>query len=68
MGEAGLKNHALVERFPGQLTHKTVQKARLGKRQISTKAKWQIVDALNQVLAPETPFSLESVFPKETEE
>lgn len=65
MSEAGLKNHALVEQFPGGLTHKTVQKARLGTRQISAKAKWQIVDALNQVLAPEQPFSPESVFSKE---
>lgn len=67
MEGAGLKNHALVEQFPDKLTHKTVQKARRGTRQISAKAKWQIVEALNKILAPEEPFSPESVFPKSAE-
>ena len=50
--QAGLKNHALVEVFPGTLSHKTVQKARLGTKPISKKAEQKIVEALNKVLLP----------------
>jgi hypothetical protein len=66
--QAGLKNHALVEVFPGTLSHKTVQKARLGTRPISKKAEQKITDALNAVLLPETPYRKSDIFPKnETE-
>lgn len=64
LDEADLKNHALVELFPGMLSHKTVQKARLGTRDISKKAKLKIVDGLNQLLAPEEPYKVENVFPE----
>lgn len=63
--QAGLKNHALVEVFPGTLSHKTVQKARLGTRPISKKAEQKIVEALNKVFLPEVPYSKQDVFPKE---
>ncbi|MEE1275512.1 MAG: hypothetical protein UHC59_00805 [Fibrobacteraceae bacterium] len=63
--QAGLKNHALVEVFPGTLSHKTVQKARLGTRPISKKAEQKIVEALNKVLLLEVPYSKQDVFPKE---
>ena len=63
--QAGLKNHALVEVFPGTLSHKTVQKARLGTRPISKKVEQKIVEALNKVLLPEVPYSKQDVFPKE---
>lgn len=63
--EAGLKNHALVEVFPGTLSHKTVQKARLGLRPLSKKAEQKITDALNIVLAPETLYKRQDLFPKE---
>lgn len=63
--EAGLKNHALVEVFPGTLSHKTVQKARLGLRPLSKKAEQKITDALNIVLVPETLYKRQDLFPKE---
>lgn len=59
-----LKNHAIVELFPGTLSHKTVQKARLGTREISKKAKQKIVDALNQLVDSEKPFSVADIFPE----
>lgn len=65
---ADLKNHAIVELFPGTLSHKTVQKARLGTRPISKKAKQKIVDALNQLLEPTEPYSVMNVFPESQEE
>lgn len=61
---AEIKNHAIVELFPGTLSHKTVQKARMGTREISKKSKQKIVDALNQLLDSDEKYTVENVFPE----
>jgi len=43
-----LRNHDLVEACPEPLTHKVVQKARLGK-ELSARAQRKILDALNNL-------------------
>ncbi len=61
--EANLNNHALVEASLGQLSHKTVQKARTGNRPISKKMQVQVTEALNKALQPEKLYKKEDLFP-----
>ena len=62
--EANVANHALVEAFPGQLSHKTVQKARTGKRPLSRNMQVMVTEALNKALLPEKRYKREQLFPK----
>lgn len=62
--EASVANHALVEAFPGQLSHKTVQKARTGSRPLSRNMQMMVTEALNKVLQPEKPYKRELLFPR----
>ncbi len=62
--EAGVSNHALAECFPGFLTHKTIQKARLGKRPLSRRSQVMVTDALNRVMMPEHPYKRDLLFPR----
>ncbi|PWL04099.1 hypothetical protein [Hallerella porci] len=57
-----LRNTALVEIFPGELSHKTVQKARMGTRAISKRMQQKVVDALNAVLGLEKPYKRADIF------
>jgi hypothetical protein len=61
--EANLNNHALVEASLGQLSHKTVQKARTGKRPLSKKMQVLVTEALNKALQPEKLYKKEDLFP-----
>jgi hypothetical protein len=63
--EHELSNHALVEINPGHLHHKAVQKARLGKRPLSPKMQLHLVDALNKLTLPETPWKKADLFDAE---
>ena len=49
MEHLGMTNHDIVESFEGQLTHKTVMKARRG-RKISRKLQLKVLQALNTKL------------------
>lgn len=55
-------NHALVELLPGQLNHKMVQKARLGKKAVPHHTQDLIVEALNLLAKPETPYRRKDIF------
>jgi len=61
--EANLDNHALVEASLGHLSHKTVQKARTGKRPLSKKMQVLVTEALNRALQPEKLYKKEDLFP-----
>lgn len=63
--ENGIKNHDLVEIFPGRLSHKTVQKARLGTRSLSRNMQILVTEALNAVLKPEKPYKRKNLFSTE---
>jgi len=63
MTEFGLRNHDLVEQLPGQLSHKTVQKARTGSRALSRNMQVQVTEALNRAIKPEHPYKREFLFP-----
>lgn len=64
--EHKLTNHDLVSAFHelrgGQISHKTIQKARTGKRGLSRKLQLQVVDALNASIQPEKRFTREDLF------
>ncbi|MFA6341368.1 MAG: hypothetical protein WCX75_00785 [Fibrobacteraceae bacterium] len=62
--EAGISNHALAECFPGFLTHKTIQKARTGKRPLSRRSQVMVTEALNRVMMPEHPYKRDFLFPR----
>ena len=49
--------------MPGNLNHKMVQKARLGKKPVPRHTQDLLVDALNQLVQPETRFRREDLFP-----
>ena len=66
--EANLDNHALVEASSKQLSHKTVQKARTGKRPLSKKMKVLVTEALNKTLQPEKLYKKEYLFPNNLSE
>ena len=67
MAEHGIVNHDLVEAYQqfcgGQISHKTIQKARTAKRVLSKKLQLQVVDALNAQIQPEKPWHKEDLFP-----
>ncbi len=66
--ENEIKNHALAEIFPGRLSHKMVQKARLGKRPLTRNVQVLVTEALNAVLKPEKPYKRQFLFPLSREE
>lgn len=49
MESLGMSNHDIVEAYDGQLTHKTVMKARKG-RKISRKLQLKVLEAFNTKL------------------
>jgi hypothetical protein len=55
MEQLELKNHDLVVQFPGELTHKAVQKARLGRR-TTTRMQVKITEALNRAVRESEEF------------
>ncbi len=63
MTEHGLDNHALVTASREPLTHKTVQRARKGRR-LTNKMQLRISEALTRALQtpPETPWKLTDLF------
>jgi hypothetical protein len=63
LSDAGFTNHDLVAAAPGQLSHKNVQKARTGSREIPLNVARTVLAATNGLLAPETPLRLEDLFP-----
>lgn len=63
MTEFELSNHDLVVQLPGHLSHKTVQKARLGTRPLSRTMQVQVTEALNKAILPEHPYKREFLFP-----
>ncbi|NLB63400.1 MAG: hypothetical protein GX801_04755 [Fibrobacter sp.] len=65
MTEKKLSNNQLVQASHSlgqQLSHKTVQKARLGKRALTPKMQGQVLAALNEVLAGEKAFTVAELF------
>lgn len=75
MNQTGLNNHDLVSAYQnrgGQLAHKTVQKARLGKRALSRKMEIAVTEALNAALERSEDmdvamhFKRETLFPKKS--
>lgn len=65
MTNKNLSNHHLVAAAHSlgmQLTHKTVQKARLGSRELSPKMQGQIIAALNEAIKPEIAFTNPDIF------
>lgn len=64
--EHGISNHQLVEAFQqlrgGQISHKTIQKARTGSRPLSRKLQLQVVDSLNAAIQPEKRWKKEDLF------
>ena len=55
-------NHDLVEQMPGNLNHKMVQKARLGKKPVPRHTQDLLTEALNRLVQPETKFRREDLF------
>lgn len=66
--EANLDNNAVVKASPKQLSFKTVQKARTGKRPLSKKMQELVTNALNMALKMEKPYKKEDLFPKSSED
>ncbi|OGX14295.1 MAG: hypothetical protein A2351_05590 [Omnitrophica bacterium RIFOXYB12_FULL_50_7] len=60
MTKHGLSNHALVAASTEQLSHKVVQKARVGRR-LTSRAKTKILNALHNAL-PEQKFAHRDLF------
>lgn len=60
--EFELSNHALVQTNALHINHKTVQKARLGKRPLSPKMQLQLVQALNTCTQPPIPWKKSDFF------
>ena len=58
-------NHDVVEQLPGNLNHKMVQKARLGKKPVPRHTQDLLTEALNRLVNPETRFRREDLFPAE---
>ena len=58
-------NHDVVEQLPGNLNHKMVQKARLGKKLVPRHTQDLITEALNRLVNPEVRFRREDLFPGE---
>ena len=58
-------NHDVVEQLPGNLNHKMVQKARLGKKPVPRHTQDLLTEALNRLVNPETRFRREDLFPVE---
>ena len=68
MAEFEVSNHDLVAAYAElgkQISHKTIQKARTGSREISRKLQVQVVDALNAHVLPARPWRREDLFPSE---
>jgi hypothetical protein len=61
MVEMNLSNHDLVVANKGQLTHKTVNKARKG-RQLTKRSQRKVIDAVNAVRGGRSPYQLEDLF------
>lgn len=70
--EHNLTNHDLVQAFQelrgGQISHKTIQKARTGKRGLTKKVQLQVTDALNARVQPEKRWTREDLFGSETDQ
>ena len=65
MIEFEVSNHDLVAAYAElgkQISHKTIQKARTGSRDISRKLQVQVVDALNAHVLPAKPWRREDLF------
>jgi len=60
MAKHGLSNHALVAASTEQLSHKVVQKARMGRR-LTIRAKAKVLSALHNAL-PEQKFAHRDLF------
>ena len=60
MAKHGLSNHALVAASTEQLSHKVVQKARMGRR-LTIRAKAKVLSALHNAL-PEQEFAHRDLF------
>lgn len=58
-------NHDVVEQLPGNLNHKMVQKARLGKKPVPRHSQDLLTEALNRLVNPEKAFRREELFPVE---
>ena len=56
-------NHDLVEQMPGNLNHKMVQKARLGKKPVPRHTQDLLTEALNRLVQPEIRYRREDLFP-----
>ncbi len=61
MTENELSNNNLVSCLEGKLTHKTVQKARKGRR-LTTRMQLRVAEALNFAVAPELRFRWTELF------
>ncbi|HEY8240278.1 MAG TPA: hypothetical protein VIH35_02475 [Kiritimatiellia bacterium] len=61
MERLGLTNHALVAASGEQLTHKVVQKGRLG-RQLTRNAQEKILRALSRAAGPAETFTRDQLF------
>ena len=60
-------NHDVVEQLPGNLNHKMVKKARLGKKQVPRHTQDWLTEALNRLVNPEKAFRREELFPVEND-
>ena len=60
-------NHDVVEQLPGNLNHKMVQKARLGKKPVPRHTQDLLTEALNRLVNPEKAFRREELFPVEND-
>lgn len=61
MVEMNLSNHDLVVANKGQLTHKTVGKARKGRR-LTKRSQRKVIDAVNAVRGGRAAYQLEDLF------
>ena len=57
----------MVEQLPGNLNHKMVQKARLGKKPVPRHTQDLLTEALNRLVNPEKAFRREELFPVEND-
>ena len=58
-------NHDVVEQLPGNLNHKMVQKARLGKKPVPRHTQDLLTEALNRLINSEKKLRREDLFPIE---
>lgn len=61
--EAKLSNHDVVAASEGKLSHKNVQKARVGNRPVTDRVARSLTDTVNALLQPEEPWTPRRLFP-----